>query len=54
MEPLAPVIPDCDPVIVHYHDRTDADGFLQPSSPFPGVSRRIDQLNARLRQERAG
>jgi hypothetical protein len=49
----APKVEDCDPVIVHYHDRTDADGCLQPASPLPGVRRRIEQLNARLREERA-
>ena len=37
-----------DPVILHYHDRLDADGLLLPV-PYPLAQARIEQINARLR-----
>jgi hypothetical protein len=40
-----------DPVILHYHDRVDAGGFLM-SSPYQGADKRIRQFNARLLAER--
>jgi hypothetical protein len=43
---------DCDPVIVHYHDRVAADGgVLEP--PYPAAAARIRAFNARLRSVRA-
>ena len=41
---------ECDPVILHYHSRVDAAGYLQPS-PFPIAHERIEQFNQRLRSE---
>lgn len=41
---------ECDPVIIHYHDKVDENGFLL-SSPFLGVQKRIKQFNARLKDE---
>ena len=46
-----PEMQACDPVILHYHDRVDASGYLQPS-PYPGAQKRIEQFNGRLRQDR--
>jgi 2-polyprenyl-3-methyl-5-hydroxy-6-metoxy-1,4-benzoquinol methylase/tetratricopeptide (TPR) repeat protein len=40
-----------DPVILHYHDRVDASGYLLPAS-FPGAQRRIELFNERLRESR--
>ena len=37
-----------DPVILHYHDRVDADGLLLPV-PYPLAQARAEQLNQRLR-----
>ncbi len=46
-----PAMHDCDPVILHYHDRVDDRGYMQ-TSPYPGAQKRIEQFNERLRQER--
>lgn len=40
-----------DPVIIHYHSRVDAHGYLQ-SSPYPKVDAKVARFNARLREER--
>jgi len=47
-----PAVDRCDPVILHYHDRVDASGYLQPSS-YQGAQRRIELLNERLRESRS-
>ena len=42
---------ESDPVILHYHDRIDASGYLR-TSPYPGAQNRVEQFNERLHQER--
>lgn len=42
-----PAMHDCDPVILHYHDRVDDRGYLQ-TSPYPGAQRRIEQFKNRV------
>lgn len=48
-----PAMQACDPIIIHYHDRVNADGYLG-SVPCPGAQERIQQFNRRLGQERRG
>jgi hypothetical protein len=43
---------ESDPVVIHYHDRIDAEGFLLPT-PYPKAQVRIAALNARSRPERS-
>ncbi len=45
------IMNECDPVILHYHDLVDAEGYLKPSS-YPGAQKRIEQFNERLKEER--
>jgi hypothetical protein len=40
-----------DPVILHYHDRVDAEGLLL-AVPYPLAQARVEQLNERLRASR--
>jgi len=47
----APGLADTEPFIVHYHWLADPSGYILPSV-FPAVKKRVDQFNARLRQER--
>ncbi len=42
-----PGIADCDPLIIHYHDLTDASGFVQPTSHRLAQAR-IDAFNENL------
>ena len=39
---------DCEPAILHYHDRIDEDGFLR-HCPYPRAQARIDAFNELLR-----
>jgi hypothetical protein len=44
--PAPPGFAECDPVIVHYHDRVDAEGrLLEP--PYPAAAARLRAFNAR-------
>lgn len=45
-----PEIVETDPVILHYHDLVDSDGYLLPS-PYPLAQKRIEDFNNRLRRE---
>lgn len=47
--PFFSAMGSCDPVILHYHDRIDASGFLNPSH-YPGVQKRIKLFNDALYQ----
>jgi hypothetical protein len=45
----APVeMAEADPVILHYHDLVDSEGYLLPS-PYPLAQKRIEDFNERLR-----
>lgn len=46
----SPKMQGCDPVIIHYHDLIDDNGFLI-SSVFFGAQSRIEQFNARFKAE---
>jgi hypothetical protein len=41
---------DCDPIVLHYHDRVDAEGMLL-ACPYPQAQARVAAFNARLRAE---
>ncbi|MCP4693418.1 MAG: PqqD family peptide modification chaperone [Desulfobacterales bacterium] len=43
----------CDPVILHYHDLVDSNGYLRPVS-HPAARKRIEMFNERLRRCRRG
>ena len=47
----SPCLADIDPFIIHYHWLADPSGYILPSN-YPAVNRRIDEFNARLRNER--
>jgi hypothetical protein len=46
-----PGFAECDPVVLHYHDRVDDQGLISPC-PYPIAQRRIDLLNARIQVDR--
>jgi hypothetical protein len=46
-----PEMQACDPIIIHYHDRVNANGQLE-SIPCPGPQVRIQQFNEQLQGER--